>query len=136
VLYTSRVDYATTAHAVHLLVYHLVWCPKYRRPVLVDGVVERLRVIVAEVVAEHGWQLAELAIRPDHVHAFVRCRPTDPPHLVVRALKGRTSRLLRREFPALRRRLPTLWTRSYFCASAGNVSAATIQRYIEAQKGV
>jgi len=129
-------EYAHTGHAVHLLVYHLVWCPKYRRSVLTESVGKRLRELVSEVAAEHGWTILELAIQPDHVHAFVRCAPTDTPHLVVRALKGRTSRVLRQEFPWLKRRLPTLWTRSYFCATAGNVSAATIQRYIEAQRGV
>jgi len=136
VLYTFFVEYETTAHAVHLLVYHLIWCPKYRRPVLDGPIAARLRELVSTVADEHGWTVVEAAIQPDHVHLFLRCRSTDAPHLVVRALKGRTSRALRQEFPALKRRLPTLWTRSYFCASAGNVSAATIQRYIEAQKGV
>ena len=129
-------EYAHTGYAVHLLVYHLVWCPKYRRPVLTDGVAKRLRVLVSEVATAHDWSVIELAIQPDHVHAFVRCAPGDTPHLVVRTLKGRTSRALRQEFPHLRSRLPTLWTRSYFCATAGNVSAAAIQRYIAAQKGV
>jgi putative transposase len=129
-------QYERTGHAVHLLVYHLVWTPKYRRSVLVDAVAVRLRDLIVEIVVEHGWALIELAVHPDHVHVVVRGMPTDQPHLIVRALKGRTSRVLRQEFPHLKRRLPTLWTRSYFSATAGNVSAATIQRYIEAQKGV
>lgn len=129
-------EYEHTGHAVHLLNYHLVWTPKYRRSVLDGPVAERLRALVEEIAAEHGWAVIELAVQPDHVHLFVHSRPTDSPHLIVRAFKGRTSRVLRQEFPALRRRLPTLWTRSYFCGTAGNVSAATIQRYIAAQKGV
>lgn len=128
--------YEHTGHAVHLLNYHLVWCPKYRRKVLEGAVADRLRMLVPEIASEHDWTVLELAVQPDHVHLFVRVRPIDSPHLIVRAFKGRTSRLLRQEFPALRRRLPTLWTRSYFVGTAGNVSAATIQRYIEAQKGV
>jgi putative transposase len=128
--------YEHTGHAVHLLNYHLVWTPKYRRSVLDGPIAGRLRTLMSEIAAEHGWTVIELAVQPDHVHLFVRCRPTDSPHLVVRAMKGRTSRVLRQEFAVLRRRLPTLWTRSYFCGTAGNVSAATIQRYIEAQKGV
>jgi putative transposase len=130
------VEYAHTGHAVHRLVYHLVWCPKYRRPVLTDAVAERLRDVIGAVAVERGWQVIELAVQPDHVHLCLRTTPTDVPHRVVRAVKGRSSRLLRQEFPSLRRRLPTLWTRSYFCATAGNVSAASIQRYIAAQKGV
>ena len=91
---------------------------------------------MSEIATEHGWTVLEVAVQPDHVHLFMRCRPIDSPHLVVRAMKGRTSRVLRSEFPVLRRRLPTLWTRSYFVGTAGNVLAATIQRYIAAQKGV
>jgi REP-associated tyrosine transposase len=135
-LYNVSMDYAHTGHAVNLLVYHLVWCPKYRRSVLMPEIAARMRELVAELAAEHSWQVLKLAIQPDHVHLFLRTLPTDAPHLVVRAIKGRTSRILRKEFPSLRRRLPTLWTRSYFCATAGNVSAATIQRYIQAQTGV
>ena len=129
-------QYESTGHAVHLLVYHLVWTPKYRRSVLEGPIADRLRVLVGEIAAQHDWTVVELAVQPDHVHLFVRCRPTDSPHLIVRAMKGRTSRVLRQEFAVLRRRLPTLWTRSYFCGTAGDVSAATIQRYIAAQKGV
>jgi putative transposase len=130
------VDYRSTAHAVHLLTYHVVFCPKYRRPVLTGPVVPRLRALVEAVAAEHGWTVVESAVQPDHVHLFLRCLPADAPHRVVRAVKGRTSRVLRQEFPDLRRRLPTLWTRSYFCCTAGNVSAAAIRRYVEAQRGV
>ena len=129
-------DYRTTAHAVHRLTYHIVFCPKYRRPVLTGPVVPRLRAVVDAVAAEHGWTVVEVAVQPDHVNLVLRCLPQDAPHLAVRAVKGRTSRVLRQDFPALRRRLPTLWTRSYFCCTAGHVSAAAIRRYIEAQRGV
>jgi len=129
-------DYETTEHAVHLLVYHFVWCPKYRRPVLTGDIESRLRQILFEVAIEHGWAVIQLAVQPDHLHIFLRCKPTDTPHRVVRACKGRTSRLLRQEFSSLRSRIPTLWTRSYFCSTAGNVSAATIERYIATQKSV
>jgi putative transposase len=130
------VEYERTAHSVHLLVLHLVWCPKYRRPVLVGDVANRLRELIPQIAAEHGWTILELAVQPDHIHLFVRCLPTDSPHLIARQIKGQSSRLLRQEFASLRRRLPTLWTRAYFVASAGNVSAATIARYVAAQKGV
>jgi putative transposase len=130
------VEYRSTAHAVHLLTYHVVFCPKYRRPVLTGPVVPRLRALVDELAAEHGWTVVELAVQPDHVHLCLRCLPEDAPHRAVRAVKGRTSRVLRREFPALRRRLPSLWTRRYFCCTAGNVSAAAVRRYVAAQRGV
>ena len=124
--------YEHTGHAVHLLNYHLVWTPKYRRSVLDGPIAGRLRTLMSEIAAEHGWTVIELAVQPDHVHLFVRCRPTDSPHLVVRAMKGRTSRVLRQEFAVLRRRLPTLWTRSY-CASTQRPTPDEIAAFIAAQ---
>ena len=118
-------------HSVHLLVYHLIWCPKRRR-VLVGAVQKRLEQISREVVTERNWPLIELAIQPDHVHLFVRTDPSPLPSDIPRLLKGRSSRLLRQEFAYLRK-LPTLWTHSSFLSTAGNVSSETIQRYLERQ---
>lgn len=118
---------------VYDLGYHLVWCPKYRRSVLVDEVAERLEELLREKAAEHGWTFASLQVMPDHVHAFIRCTPADSPAYVAQQLKGHTSRLLRAEFPALKRRLPTLWSRSFFAATVGAVSAETVRKYIDTQ---
>jgi putative transposase len=127
--------YAKNAGAVFSLKYHLVWCPKYRRPVLAPPVDGRLKALLAEVAGEHGMTLHATEVMPDHVHLFVEADPTLCVAEIVNRLKGRTSRLLRQEFPSLRSRLPTLWSRSYFAASVGAVSGATIRRYIAAQKG-
>jgi REP-associated tyrosine transposase len=127
--------YRTDEHRVHLIVYHLVWCPKRRKPVLGGDVARECRRLVELVCREHGWEVLELAIRPDHVHLFVRVWPTTAASEVVRVCKGRTSHDLRRDFPGLRR-LPSLWTRSCLASTAGTVSSATIRRYLEAQKGV
>ncbi len=127
-------DYQHDAHRVHLVLYHLIWCPKRRKPVLRDAIANRLEQILYEVADENNWTIEHLAIMPDHVHLFVRVNPTIPAHDIVRLFKGRSSRLLRAEFPSLLR-LPSLWTRSYFCSTAGNVSAETIQRYIAEQAG-
>jgi putative transposase len=127
--------YAQNAGATSSLKYHLVWCPKYRRPVLVDAVAGRLRELIAEKADELGMTIHALEVRPDHLHLFVEADPTRCVAEIVNRLKGSTSRLLRQEFPALRSRLPTLWSRSYFAGSIGHVSAATIERYIAEQKG-
>ncbi len=63
-------DYQHDRHSVPLLVYHLIFCPKRRRHVLVGPVQRRLKQIITEVIAEHECQLIELAIQPDHVHLF------------------------------------------------------------------
>ncbi|HEY4153538.1 MAG TPA: IS200/IS605 family transposase [Pseudolysinimonas sp.] len=128
--------YAKNARAVFSLKYHLVWCPKYRRPVLTPPVDARLKELVSEVASEHGMTILASEVMPDHVHLFVEAGPMLCVAEIANRLKGRTSHALREEFPALRSRLPTLWSRSYFCSTVGAVSEATIRRYIEAQKGV
>ncbi|MDP3064603.1 MAG: IS200/IS605 family transposase [Chloroflexota bacterium] len=125
-----RVD----GHHVHLVVYHVVWCPKRRKAVLVGMVAERLAALINDVLGEWAWEPVSLEVQPDHVHLFIRGDTRTPIHKIIRAIKGRSSRLLRQEFPALRK-LPSLWTHSYYCGTAGNVSAEAISRYIEAQKG-
>ena len=127
--------YAKNAGAVFSLKYHLVWCPKYRRAVLVDAVDRRLRELLTEKSDELGMTVHALEVMPDHVHLFVESDPTHCVAEIVNRLKGHTSRVLRDEFPSLRSRLPTLWSRSYFASSIGHVSAATIERYIAEQKG-
>jgi putative transposase len=131
----SASRYAKNAGAVFSLKFHLVWCPKYRRPVLTPPVGGRLKALLAEIADDHGMTLHAAEVMPDHVHLFVEADPTLCVAEIVNRFKGRTSRLLREEFPALRSRLPTLWSRSYFAASAGAVSEATIRRYVAAQKG-
>jgi REP-associated tyrosine transposase len=119
---------------VHLIIDHLIWCPRRRKPVLVGPVAERCRVLISEKCAEKGWEMLALAIPPDHLHLVVRAWPSDSAADVVKACKGLTSFHLRKEFPHLLK-LPSLWTRSYFASTAGNVSQQTIQRYIAAQTG-
>lgn len=128
--------YRRNAGATFSLKYHLVWCPKYRRPVLVPPFDTRLKEIIGEVAVESGMTVRALEVMPDHVHLFVAADPTLAVAEIVNRFKGRSSRLMRQEFPALRSRLPTLWSRSYYAGSVGHVSAETVQAYIAAQKGV
>jgi putative transposase len=127
--------YQRSRNKLFLIQYHLVWCPKRRKPVLVGEVKERLEQIIPQVADELGVKVLELAINPDHVHLFVSAYPTIPVHKIVRRIKGRSSNILRKEFPELLR-LPSLWTHSYYVSTIGAVSKETIEKYIEAQKGV
>ena len=133
---TNRMAYQRDEHRVHLIVYHLIWCPKRRKAILTGPLKERLIQLIQQKSAEKGWDLLELAVQPDHLHLFLRVWPSDSAAEVVKALKGFTSYHLRKEFQSLLSKLPSLWTRSYFASTAGNVSAETIKHYIEAQKGV
>lgn len=122
-------EYSHNNHSVGTATVHLVWVPKRRKSVLVGDIKLRLSAILSEVAAERGWLIRALEIAPDHVHALVEHEPSVSINQVVRAFKGRSSRLLRMEFPSLLR-LPTLWTHSYFYDTTGKVSTAKIQEYI------
>lgn len=127
--------YAKNAGAVFSLKYHIVWCSKYRKPVLAGDVEARLRELLVEKSVELEMTVHALEVMPDHVHLFIEADPTRPVAEIVNRLKGFTSRLLRQEFASLRSRLPCLWSRSYFAATVGSVSEPVIRRYIENQKG-
>lgn len=128
-------QYAKNSSAVFSLKYHLVWCPKYRRPVLEGAIEKRLREVLEDVREEHVWTIHALEVMPDHVHLFIESDPIYSVAEIVNRLKGASSRILRSEFPALRSRLPTLWSRSYYAGTVGAVSDAVVRRYIESQKG-
>ena len=124
-----------TRHSAYNINYHFVWCPKFRRKILVDRLATRLETLIREKAAELGGEVLNLTVMPDHVHLFCSFPPTLAPYQIMHRLKGYTAHQLRAEFPYLNSRLPNLWTRAYYVGTAGNVSAATIQRYIDEQKG-
>jgi putative transposase len=116
----------TSKKAVFNLSYHLIWCPKYRRKVLVDKIKDRLLELPYEKAKNLQAEIIEINIQPDHVHLFIKTKPIHAPQFVVGQLKGYTSRILRKE-------LPTLWTRSYYADNVGNLSEYTIKKYIMEQ---
>ena len=128
--------YTSNSHCVFNLGYHIVFCPKYRRKVLVNGVDERLKILLQQKADELGITMESMEVMPDHVHLFIRSKPTYAIHFVINQLKGYSSACLRKEFPWLRSRLPSLWTRSYFVESVGHISEETVRKYIENQKNV
>jgi putative transposase len=114
--------------------YHVVFCPKYRRKVLVEPMDTRLKALFIAKATDIRATIVEMEIMPDHVHLLIQCDPQYGIHKVVKQLKGYTSRILREEFPQLKRRLPSLWTNSYFVATVGTVQLDVIKKYIEEQK--
>ncbi len=125
-------EYQHKNTSVSMINYHIVFCPKYRRKLLVGKIKVRLEEIIRDVALENGWKIISREVMPNHVHLFVRADTRTPPEIVVKRFKGRSSRYLRNEFPELLK-MPTLWTRSYFLSTAGNVSASVINKYIEQQ---
>jgi len=121
---------------VYLNQYHIIFCPKYRRKVLIGEVETDLKIIFEEVAKEKNIEIKALEIMPDHVHLFISFDPRQPLHELIKLFKGRSSRILRDKHPHLKSRIPSLWTRSYFCCTIGHISEETIAKYIEDQKKV
>ena len=115
--------------------YHIVFCPKYRRKVLAEVIAIRLKTIIVEIVESLHGEIIEIEVMEDHVHILLGCDPQFGVHRMVKRIKGASSKILRGEFPELKRRLPSLWTNAYFCATVGAVSLETVKKYIESQKG-
>ena len=129
-----RYEAKTNNNVVSICRYHVVFCPKYRRKALVDGIDERLKTIIMETIEKWGQELIELEVMPDHVHLLVGCDPQFGIHRLVKYIKGASSRSLRQEYPTLKQRLPSLWTNNYFVATVGGVTLETLKRYVETQK--
>jgi putative transposase len=125
-------QYVHEQHSVHHILYHIIFCPKRRRKVLVGAVLDRLKTIIEQVAEEHHWHIVSMAIQPDHVHLFIQANPYTLPTDIPRLIKGRSAHELREEFPHLMR-MPSLWTRSTFYSTAGHVSIEVIDAYIEKQ---
>lgn len=129
-------EYKSNRNIVYDCKYHVVWCPKYRRSVLVNGVDERLKQILQDVAQQYHAEIIEMEVMPDHVHVLIGVDPQFGVHRLVRMMKGRSSHHLRQEFRWLRSRIPTLWTNSYFVATVGGAPLQVIKQYIENQKHV
>jgi putative transposase len=125
-------QYKHSKNKVFLINYHLIWCPKRKKKVLVGEIKTRLGQIINEVAKEKNIEILAIEIMPDHIHLFVSSHPNILVHNLIKAFKGRSSNNLRKEYPELLK-LPSLWTRSYFISTERNVSSETIKKYIEAQ---
>ena len=126
--------YKSNNNIVYSCKYHVVFCPKYRRKVLNNGVDERLKELINNICQELHVDLIEMKVMPDHVHLLLEVAPQFGIHKVVKRIKGISSRILREEFSWLKSRLPTLWTNSYFVSTVGKASMSIIKQYIESQK--
>jgi len=127
-------DIKTNNNIVYSCNYHVVWCPKYRRKVLIGEVEQRLKELLLEICDSRQSEILELEIMPDHVHLLVEVDPQFGIHKLIKEIKGVTSRKLRQEFKHLTTKIPTLWTNSYFVSTVGGAPLSAIKQYIESQK--
>lgn len=126
--------YKSNKNVVYSCKYHVVFCPKYRRSVLVGDIAERLKQVIREVAAEKQTEILEMEVMPDHVHLLIEVDPQFGVHRAVKNIKGRSSHFLRREFSSLKRRLPSLWTNSYFVSTVGGAPLSVVKQYVATQK--
>ena len=126
--------YKSNNKIVYSCKYHVVWCPKYRRKVLIGDIEARLKELVKQICQENQFDLLEMEVMPDHIHLLLEVDPQFGIHKAVKLIKGTTSRILRSEFKHLTTKLPTLWTSSYFVSTVGGAPLAIIKQYIENQK--
>lgn len=128
--------YKSNNNVVYSCKYHVVFCPKYRRSVLVNGVDVRLKELIIETCEQLKVEIIEMEIMSDHVHLLLEVDPQYGIHKAIKQIKGYSSRILRNEYPWLKSRLPSLWTNSYFVSTVGGTPLAVIKQYIENQKNV
>jgi len=135
-IHNNNKTYNTDNHIIYSCQYHVVFCPKYRRSVLVDGIDIRLKELIISKQEEYNYKILDMEVMPDHVHLLLDVNPKVGIFTIVNLIKGYTSHTLRQEFPSLKKRLPTLWTQSKFISSVGAVTLEVVKKYIENQKGV
>lgn len=127
-------EYYHENHLVWSCQYHVIFCSKYRRKVLINGVDKMFKQLVIDKQEQYNYKLLEIEVMPDHVHLLLEVSPKQGIHKIVSLIKGFTSSILRDEFPFLKTRLPTLWSRGKFISSVGSVSLEVVKQYIENQK--
>ena len=127
----------TSSSSVYEIYYHIVWCPKHRKAVLVSPIKEFLENVLRTIAEPKGWDIKELEVMPDPIHLFISAPPTVAPTELVKTLKGMSARRIFREFPKLKKKEfwgGQLWSPSYYVGTAGHVSADSVEKYIAGTK--
>lgn len=122
------------SHCAYNINYHVVFCPKRRKPVLVNLIADDCKNIFKDVAVKNDIEILSMEVMPDHVHLFLTAPPKLSPHILVKRLKGASSVVLREKYPQLKR-LPSMWAASYYVGTVGSVSESVVKMYIENQKG-
>jgi len=119
-----------TRHTIYNINYHLVWCPKYRKKVLIGEVKDLVEKTIKEVCLQRGWEIINISVQPDHLHIFISVSPIFAPMFVVKVLKGATAIRAMKEHRFAKR----FWSPGYYVGTAGTVTEQTIQKYIQEQE--
>ena len=123
------------AHTRHRVMYHIVWIPKYRKRVLKGAIANRIKELVQECADVNRWRVDEINIQPDHVHILIQLRPDVSVSKAVQLIKGKSSRIIRKEFPSLEEFYwgNNFWSEGFFVETVGQVNESAIKQYIKNQ---
>src|SRR5438034_3024770 len=126
-----------TKHVTYKIAYHFVWCPKYRKQVLVGDVAQLVEAEIRRLCEENTWVIGSLQVQEDHVHVFLSAEPRTAPSLIANTLKGITARQVFKQFPEVKKQLwgGSFWSRSYYVGTVGDMTETTVKKYIELGQG-
>ena len=130
---TTITRYVSDQNTVYNLGCHVIFCTKYRRSVLVDGVDTRLKELLLEKTTELGITLEIIEVKPNYVHLFIENKPNYAIQFVINQLKGYSYSTLYKEFPGIKSKIPTLWTRSFLVENIKKLSDKDIEDYVTSQ---
>ncbi len=124
-------------HAVSEIGYHLVWCTKFRHPVLKGFIEVETKKILAQTCITYGWKCPSVEVMPDHVHMYITCNHTIAPYQIVQALKSISAIYIFEKFPKLKGQKfwgTGLWSLGCYYSTVGKLSEQKIIKYISTQK--
>lgn len=130
----KEIEYHRCNHIVYKCTYHVVFCPKYRRKILKNGIDEELKLLIYKFAEKKNFNVLEMEVMEDHVHLLLDMYPEPGPLEIIKQLKYLTAKELKIKFPEINKKLPNLWTRSCFISTVGGAPLEIVKQYIESQK--
>ena len=137
IIYTTNISNLTYGRGyVYSLQYHIVWCTKYRKKVLLDGIDNEIKDYLNDLAKEYSFSIMAMEVMPDHIHILVDCKPQFFPSDMIKILKGNTARWLFMKHPELKKQLwgGHLWNPSYCIVTVSDRSYDQVKQYIDSQE--
>ena len=137
IIYTTNISNLTYGRGyVYSLQYHIAWCTKFRKKVLLDGIDNEIKDYLNDLAKEYSFSIMAMEVMPDHIHILVDCKPQFFPSDLIKILKGNTARWLFMKHPELKKQLwgGHLWNPSYCIVTVSDRSYDQVKQYIDSQK--
>ena len=131
-----KINYKSSFYTKYLCQYHIIWCSKFRYPVLKNETRDKLIEIIKDIADRYNYEIIEYEVMPDHIHLFIGAKPTVAPIDIVRTIKSISAIKMFKAFPKLKQfysKCGSLWSVGKFISTIGKVSENTIKKYIQEQ---